>query len=188
MDINEQKIVEGLRLVAKRYGGGGESVGAVVKAVDSDAYTCDVLTDDEVMIPAVMYKSVTEGDIDITKEPALESRVFINKLEDSDQYFIVVFGKVAKVIIAVGNYQFKIDSNGIAFNDGNLGGLVKLDAVVGKLNALENDLNSIKNIFSTWTPVPNDGGAALKTASTAWSGQTITTTVNADLENTNVKQ
>jgi hypothetical protein len=43
----------------------------------------------------------------------------------------------------------------------------KLLAVAEKVDQAINDL---KSVFSGWVPVPNDGGAALKTAITTWAG------------------
>lgn len=66
--------------------------------------------------------------------------------------------------------------------DGN-GGLVKVGELVSKINALESDINALKNVFSSWTTAPNDGGAALKLAATTWFGSTITETTISDIEN-----
>lgn len=56
-----------------------------------------------------------------------------------------------------------------------------------KINELENEINDLKTIFSTtWTPVPNDGGAALKTAATSWSAAQITPTTQIDIEHPNI--
>lgn len=53
--------------------------------------------------------------------------------------------------------------NQIYLNGDNEGGLVKVQDLVTKLNDLENKVNSILSTIGTsWTPVPNDGGAALK--------------------------
>jgi hypothetical protein len=34
---------------------------------------------------------------------------------------------------------------------------------------IQNDITTLKNILSTWVPVPNDGGAALKAAAATWA-------------------
>lgn len=43
-------------------------------------------------------------------------------------------------------------------------------AMSSKVNS---NFNAITNLFSSWTPVPNDGGAALKTAATALSFDSV---------------
>lgn len=81
-----------------------------------------------------------------------------------------------------------INCNSIIYHGGNLGGMVKVDDLVVKLNAIEQDLNNLKTIFSTWAPIPNDGGAALKSTASNWYGQQLKTTQKSDLENTKIKQ
>lgn len=71
---------------------------------------------------------------------------------------------------------------------GDLKGLVKLDNVVTQLNNLENDITNLKNAFTSWLVVPNDGGSALKLASASWAGSPIINTQASDLENTNITQ
>jgi hypothetical protein len=69
----------------------------------------------------------------------------------------------------------------IIFNEGGPG-LVKADVITGKINVLERDLNSLKNVFKTWITVPNDGGASLRTAAASWAGSAIAETKQADIE------
>ena len=71
---------------------------------------------------------------------------------------------------------------------GQMGGLVKVEELVKKLNAVEKDLNSLKQVFQGWVTVPQDGGAALKTAATTWATQQLTETQKSDIENEKVKQ
>lgn len=68
--------------------------------------------------------------------------------------------------------------NGDAF-----GGMVKVEELVSELNSLKQDLNTLKSVMSAWIPVPNDGGASLKTAATSWSSQALEPAVSAQLQN-----
>jgi hypothetical protein len=90
----------------------------------------------------------------------------------------VVIGYLNKDCIAdVGETRvFSTDENGELQtyihlkNDGNIhfGGendnLIRYQQTADSINELKNDINNLKNIISTWVPVPNDGGAALKVA------------------------
>jgi hypothetical protein len=67
------------------------------------------------------------------------------------------------------------------------GGLVKVSDLVSKMNTIENDINTLKTIFSTWVPVPSDGGAALKLAAATWYASQLTPTQVNDLENKTVQ-
>lgn len=71
-------------------------------------------------------------------------------------------------------------------NGNTYGGLVKVVDLVTKLNNVENDLNTVKAAFAAWVVVPGDGGAALKAIAAAWAAATITPTVRANIENTEV--
>lgn len=81
----------------------------------------------------------------------------------------------------------EIRSANIIINDGDNGGLIRIEDLVKKLNVLEKDINSLKQVYSGWTPVPQDGGGALKTSLASWSSQKLTETTTADLENDKVK-
>jgi hypothetical protein len=66
------------------------------------------------------------------------------------------------------------------------GGLIIIEELVTKLNNLESDINDLKQVFSSWTPIPNDGGAALKGSVSSWAAATLTESKVNDLENPDV--
>lgn len=76
----------------------------------------------------------------------------------------------------------------INLNAGELGGLVIVGELVKKLNAMEKDLNKLKQVFFGWTPAPNDGGAALKGALASYMSASITETQEKDISNEKIKQ
>ncbi|HMG93951.1 MAG TPA: hypothetical protein VK589_28020 [Chryseolinea sp.] len=104
--------------------------------------------------------------------PAVDSIVIVQMINDVEGY-VSMFSEIQN----------------IKFFNGAQGSLVLINALVEKLNALESDLNDLKQIFSTtWTPVPNDGGAALKTAAATWAADTFTETVAEDIDNEKITQ
>jgi hypothetical protein len=74
----------------------------------------------------------------------------------------------------------------VHLNGDNEGGVPITADVVSRLNAIEQDINTLKTVFSGWVTVPNDGGAALKAAAGAWFAQQLQQTVNSDIENQKV--
>ena len=85
--------------------------------------------------------------------------------------------------------SFLIDDTGIYFNGGLLGGLVKLAEMTSRFNDLESLHNTLQSNFSSWTPVPNDGGAALKTIlSSGYVVESVPDSQGSDFENEKVKQ
>ena len=57
----------------------------------------------------------------------------------------------------------KIDADGTVHLGGAAGEAVAMAALV------KGNLDALKTIFDAWSPVPNDGGAALKTALAGWT-------------------
>ena len=70
----------------------------------------------------------------------------------------------------------------IELNGGDNGGLVNVKDLTDKLNNLEKDINKLKQVFTAWTPVPQDGGAMLKSGITTWATQQLVQTQVSDIE------
>lgn len=96
------------------------------------------------------------------------------------------FGQAAAVILTDDVEQLIIDTDQITINQGDNGGLVNIQPLVDRLNRLENQLNQLKTLIQSWTPAPNDGGAALKSVLSSWATQTLTNTSRHDIEDTTV--
>jgi hypothetical protein len=78
------------------------------------------------------------------------------------------------------------EADEMVFRDGKNGGLINIDDLVMKINTIEKEINNLKTVFSSWVTVPNDGGAALKTAVAGWTAQTISLTQKQDLEDNTI--
>ncbi|MDR2894237.1 MAG: hypothetical protein LBU97_02105, partial [Alistipes sp.] len=88
-----------------------------------------------------------------------------------------------KIVLKIGATTAEVVDGKVTVNGGTLGGLVISGNTADKLNALEDDVNQLKQVLTAWVPVPQDGGAALKGAVSSWAGQPLTPTVPTDLEN-----
>jgi hypothetical protein len=83
--------------------------------------------------------------------------------------------------------QLLIDcTNNVVFNKGNLGGLIKIENALKSWNNIEKNLQDLNSAISSWVPVPNDGGAALKSSLSVWLSESLATTQRTDLEDTNI--
>lgn len=116
------------------------------------------------------------GYIDI--KPAIGSLCLIGVIDGQEVVTFLINAEVVELA--------EIKATNMVYNGGDNFGLVKIKELTDKINVLEKDLNLLKNIFTTWVPMPNDGGAALKTAITAWTGQTIIVTKQTDIEDTKI--
>lgn len=157
-----------------------------VTAVNEDNRTCDVesVNGDATLsfVDVELMVGVNDGMLLI---PAVDSQVYIAYSNVVSPY-VTMYSELDKIIYITGNSGIEITDGSIKFNNGSFGGLVKIEDLVNKLNTIEQDLNTLKTVFSGWTPVANDGGAALKAAAATWYAQQLTTTTVADLENDSV--
>lgn len=120
--------------------------------------------------------------------PAAGSVVLLMPL-DGGGYVVVRCGLLRQFYVNVEGKGIDVTADdGVVVNGGSNGGVPIAGNVATKLNALENDLNTIKAVFTAWVPVANDGGAALKAASTAWAGSSLDLTLSGDIENVDFKQ
>lgn len=56
---------------------------------------------------------------------------------------------------------------------------VKYEKLKEVVEELQNDLTTLKAVFSGWVVVPNDGGSVLKLSSAVWSGTSIVKTMSS---------
>jgi len=83
--------------------------------------------------------------------------------------------------------NINVDANNIIMQGGKVG-IPESNSVVGRLNKIEQDINNLKQIFSSWAPTPQDGGAALKASASSWFGSQLTETQVEDIESETIKQ
>ncbi|MGP1526398.1 MAG: hypothetical protein ACTTI2_03210 [Bacteroidales bacterium] len=154
--------------------------------VEGDLCTAKI---DSLEIPGIRLSAIdggTEKGVKIT--PAQGSIILVADIS-GDLRDLVVLGytEVERIDCKVGDMSLLIKKDVICLNDGKNDGLVNVNSLVEKLNILEKELNSLKTTFTTWTPVPSDGGSSLKGALMQWSGQSISSTMKSDLEDNKIK-
>lgn len=152
-----------------------------VKSVDLSERTCVVTPTDggsdilDVYLEADSGDSTNKGFFVV---PAVESLVIVT-FTSKEESFISAWTEIDTVIAIQGEWTF---------NDGENGGLTKLQELTDRLNDLEDLFTQLKTDFSGWTPVSNDGGAALKAVlSAGYLTQTVPNSQVSDFENELVK-
>jgi hypothetical protein len=186
MNANRE-IIDAIRTIAGTAGQDHINIeDMTVVSVDEQTRTCICssvngdagVTNMEVRLMAC----VDDGELRI---PAVDSAVVVcYSLRNAP--FILMYSAIDKVVKIVGNSGYSIVNDKLQLNDGQMGGLVKVEPSVAALNALQNDLNNLKSILNAWSPAPNDGGAALKLALASYMTNTLTVTQQSDIENTNI--
>lgn len=185
----------------------GETVALVctVDEVDKTARTIDCTPINEgAPLLGVNLQANQEADYGFCLFPEKGSFVVVGFVADGAAGVVLLTEKIESAEIVIGDTSAVMDADGVridvgdisahldkeavVFNGGDLGGLVKVQALTKRLNLIENDINELKRIFATgWIPVAQDGGAALKTATTSWCGSMLSPTQRNDYENEKVK-
>lgn len=141
-----------------------------VDLVNNTCY-CEPINGDAAILNVKLTTNITGAGVGFLLIPKKNSLVVVTFLDNASAYVSMV-SEVDEVNI----------------NGKTLGGLVKVIDLTTKLNNLENKVNALITGISGWTPIPNDGGAALKVALTTWLSSSLTPTVRANIENTLIKQ
>jgi hypothetical protein len=173
----EEQIRRALKEMASEVGPDSSLV-AKVKSVDETNLTCDLIDDQSQLdFNDVLLRPVIDGSESLTIIPKVNSWVLAIRMEDSDDWVIIYCCDVAK---------FRLKCDDISFNGGTKGGLVNWPDAKVQLDKSNQIIAAMVSVFNSWTPVANDGGAALKTAmATALSGKSVGHFDN--LEDTRVK-
>lgn len=142
-----------------------------VDSVDKDNRTCDctpVGGDASTKVPSVQL--CAENDDGFIVFPKVGSTVIVG-LSTRNTAFVIMYSGV----------------DSVQFMDGSLGGLTKTLELQLQLNKLNAQLQAVVTSLTSWTPVANDGGAALK----AYFATQISGKLPGDfsqIENTLIKQ
>lgn len=144
----------------------------IVTSVDKEKNTCDVNRGDLPELFEVRMNAVLSATGVLTIYPKPQSKVLCAIIENNptDAYVLTC-----------------TDVDEIIFNEGENGGLVKVDALASELTSIKDDLNALKTAFQGWVVVASDGGAALKAAAATWSGQQLAEVDSDALQNVKFK-
>lgn len=144
--------------------------------------TCSVKIADRLVINDVRLNASADGNADnMLIKPKVGSMVMMADLSGGELRSLVVIS-----FSALNSMTVRFDGE-VVINGGENEGLVKVKELTDKLNAIENDINNLKSIFSSWVPVVYDGGASLKAAAASWASQSLQTTSKEDIENPKIK-
>jgi hypothetical protein len=172
----------------------------VAGSVNEAAATCTVLlstNDESAPTAGILLNAVTENVNGVLVIPKDDSHVWVAEI-DKGKWGLIKTSDVKKVIVKIsGTEELIVESGKAVFNGGSNHGMVKVAALVSKLNAVETDLNNLKAAFNAmlttaagFPPAPIPGTALSAFLATGWSAYAaaaIATSVQTELENTNVK-
>ncbi len=181
-----------IRQIATQGGSGvGFAIGTVT-AVDKEARAVDVqpLNEDAPLLG--MNLQANQGStVGVVQIPRVGSYVMVGYVADGAVGMVVLCDDIEEAEVVIKDAEtasIVVTEDGIVMNGGSLGGLVKVEDITTRLNLIEKDINKLKQALTSWTPVPQDGGAALKGGVASWAGQQLTESQRGDYENEKVKQ
>jgi hypothetical protein len=187
MNIADE-LVRAIKLAIKKELQATVTEGTVT-AVDKAARTCEVDRDDLPDLMEVRLNAILEaGDDLVTIYPKVGSKVLclIINNDQSDAY-VIAATDIEEISGQIGEMTFVWNADGFVFNGGENGELIKINDLVSKINTIEQDINALKQVLTTWVVAPMDGGLALKTAAAAWMAQTIIQTSVDDLKDDKIQ-
>lgn len=206
--MSNRKIIEAIqKMTGTQLHDNVSLIAATVDSVDEAKRTCSVTSvssQSPVTIENVqLMASIDDGLLLI---PAVDSTVFV-LYSTFNKPFVSLFSEVKKVLLVAGdnNASVQVDDNGllleiadtkvqisdgeIQFNDGSMGGLVKVIELVQKLNNLENLVNDLIAKYNAHTHILTlSTGTGTAAPTTTTEPQTLTPTQRSDIENNNITQ
>lgn len=162
--MSREAVAAALTEFVGRKAGKNYSLVCTVKTIDLTAKTCycEPLDDSaDIQQVRLIAEKTKDGFILI---PKLESLVVVTFLSESSAYVSMV-SQVDEIHLAGINY----------------GGLAKTLEITDKLNNIEDKINDLITAITGWTPVANDGGAALKLALSTWLASSLVPTTMNDI-------
>jgi hypothetical protein len=177
--MTEQEVREKLAAFARSAVAGGEIMLATVKDVDKNECTC-TLSDDGVDYFSVRLRPVSGGNSGLVLFPKSNAFALATAIEGGDMVLLMA-SEYESIELKIDSQSLKIDDGGFVFNGGSLDGMVKINELTQKLNALVQIFNSHTHTVTTTGSASAQSGMAAPTASTAQAFK------KSDYEDTKIK-
>lgn len=146
---------------------------AVVTDVDVDAETCTVKSSEGIETFDVLLSMHGYGLLSIPKTGA---NCLIGIIQNQSTSAFLIWADAIE--------RYEIRAENIKLNGDAFGGIVDAKELSRQIERLNTLLNTIQNVFKTWFPTPNDGGAALKALSAQFTD--LQTADLSNIENENI--
>jgi len=121
--------------------------GKVVE-IDEDAFLATVSIND-LNVWFVRMQSISSCDSGIKIWPKIGSIVLVGRIGNSEERLILAYSEIDKIEAKIGDQVLVMTKDGFVINEGKLGGMIKIEELVNRLNAIENYVNDFKSKFST---------------------------------------
>lgn len=164
--MSEKDLAE----IRQAFFGTDNSTGAFtakIKSVDADKRLCIVVDHEDMEYEEVLLYSVENVDLKgFVMIPKVDSTVLVSRIGGSNELYVAMFSEVEKVLLTIGDKvevalddkeliykndkvnlkingkNVEVDAEKIVFNGGHNKGLVKIEELTDKINALVDAFNS----------------------------------------------
>lgn len=175
MDINKEIFKAKQALLALLKSSSSATIYATVKSVDEDKRNCMVAIDDAEFTDVLLY-SVENADLKgFVMLPKIDSTVLVSRIGGSNELYVSMFSEIEKVLLTVGDKvevalddkelickndkvslkingeNVELDAEKIIFNGGDNNGLVKIQELTDKINALVDAFNNHTHMLMSGT-------------------------------------
>jgi len=136
----------------------------IVVAVNRDTKTCDVERENKPKLFEVRLNAFLEsGDNVITIYPKIDSKVLCAIIEnDVSDAYVLDCTDIEEISGQIGDVKVKMTADGIVFNEGKIGGMVKANELKTQLDKLTKRVDGIIRAIENGITVPQDGGTSLQ--------------------------
>ena len=209
MDKQDEQITEQIKRVAAGSLDKAQVRMGIVKAVAEDLTSCTVelhaAGEGNVLTGVLLNTLNGNGNGGVLLVPVVGAACLVMSIDGGGRYELIKAKAYSSIDLLCdgGNSRVRVQGdsvflqrNGliasvnnetIELNGSGNGGVVKVAALVDKLNNLEQTINQFMALLQAWVPVPGDGGAALKAILGSWMLAGLTPTVAPDLASEVVK-
>jgi hypothetical protein len=164
-------------------------IGKVVKINESEA-TVDVDISEDVIVYDVRLRAVIDDKTGFILWPELNSYISFTEIHGGPNHCLVKASKLKKMTLEIGKSTLEITDGNIVFNGGNNKGIPISEKVIDRLNKIESDINSLKQLLLTMTAntsaTPLVPGT-LATLFSSWTSQILSVSQLNQIENNKIK-
>ena len=105
--------------------------------------------DEELKVWEVSMQSIIKCKEGLKMFPKTGSTVLMGRIGNSNQYYVAAYSELEKWLLEIEQQSLEVTAEGHVFNKGNNGGMVKIEELVNRLNAIEEAFNSLLNEYKS---------------------------------------
>lgn len=104
-------------------------------------------------------------------KPKLETMALIGSINNGEAGYLIQAEEIDQIeYVDATGFKWCLNNGQMTINGESFGGIVKANELKTQLDKNTLILEKMQQVFTNWTPVPNDGGASLKSLVTQFIG------------------